>query len=183
MSKNIFLIVGASGSGKTTLATALEKQHGLKSIQSYTTRPKRSEDETGHIFVSDEQFNKLENLVAYTEFCSFRYGANSEQVEENDLYIIDPKGIEYFKKSYRGNKQVKIIYIESPLHTRFERMENRGDQFNKVLERVVNDALDFREVDKQADIILHNNDDTKFSSIVHQAWEYIRQTNSTEEED
>ena len=62
----IYLIVGRSGSGKTTIAEELERKYGLKSIQSYTTRPKRSDNETGHIFVSDEEFDKLTDMVAYT---------------------------------------------------------------------------------------------------------------------
>ena len=49
--KTIFLITGCSGSGKTTITEQLEMKYGLKSIQSYTTRAKRSENETGHIFV------------------------------------------------------------------------------------------------------------------------------------
>ena len=58
---NIYLIVGCSGSGKTTIVNSLENKYGLKSIQSYTTRPKRSDDETGHIFISDEEYDKLED--------------------------------------------------------------------------------------------------------------------------
>ena len=53
--KNCYLIVGQSGSGKTTIMTTLEEKYELKSIQSYTTRPKRSDGETGHIFISDEE--------------------------------------------------------------------------------------------------------------------------------
>ena len=51
MNETIFLIIGESGSGKTTLVSSLEKQKNLKSIQSYTTRPPRYENEYGHIFV------------------------------------------------------------------------------------------------------------------------------------
>ena len=47
----IFCLVGPSGSGKTTVAKALEK-HGYNVIQSYTTRPRRSENEWGHTFVT-----------------------------------------------------------------------------------------------------------------------------------
>ena len=57
MNETIFLIIGESGSGKTTLVSSLEKQKNLKSIQSYTTRPPRYENEYGHIFVSENEFN------------------------------------------------------------------------------------------------------------------------------
>ena len=68
--KNIFLIVGASGSGKTTIVEQLEQRYGLTSIQSYTTRAARYVGEKGHIFVSDEEFDKLTDLIAYTEFAN-----------------------------------------------------------------------------------------------------------------
>ena len=85
MGNCIFLIVGCSGSGKTTITEQLEQKYGLKSIQSYTTRPKRSEDEKGHIFVSDSEVPPKTDMVAYTEFAGNRYCATAEQVEDNDL--------------------------------------------------------------------------------------------------
>ena len=54
--KGIYLIVGKSGSGKTTLVEALKK-YGYTSIESYTTRPKRFEGETGHTFITEEEFD------------------------------------------------------------------------------------------------------------------------------
>ena len=65
---NIFLIVGCSGSGKTTITEQLEMKYGLKSIQSYTTRPPRYDGEIGHTFISTEEFDKLVDICAYTEF-------------------------------------------------------------------------------------------------------------------
>ena len=109
---NIYLIVGCSGSGKTTIVNALEEKYGLRSIQSYTTRPKRSENETGHTFISDEEYDKLENIVACTEFCNYKYCATAEQIDENDLYVIDPTGVESLKSFYEGDKEFKIIYIK-----------------------------------------------------------------------
>ena len=58
MNNTILLIVGASGTGKTTVANTLSKMFGMKQIQSYTTRPPRYEGEKGHIFVTDEEFNR-----------------------------------------------------------------------------------------------------------------------------
>ena len=59
MKDKIICIVGRSGSGKTTAAEYLEELYGLKSIQSYTTRPKRKPNETGHTFVTEDEFDKI----------------------------------------------------------------------------------------------------------------------------
>ena len=76
--KFIYLIVGKYGSAKTTI---VDKLRWLgNSIQSYTTRPRRTEDETGHIFVNQEKFDKL-NLVAYTHFNGYDNGATQAQIE------------------------------------------------------------------------------------------------------
>ena len=64
-SNHIFLIVGPSGSGKTTLVGMLEQSCGLTAIESYTTRNPRYSGEKGHIFVSDEEFDQLTDLVGF----------------------------------------------------------------------------------------------------------------------
>ena len=184
MGNCIFLIVGCSGSGKTTITEQLEQKYGLKSIQSYTTRPKRYEDESGHIFVSDEEFDKLTDMVAYTEFAGNRYCATAEQVEDNDLYIIDPKGIDFFMKSYKGSKTPKIIFISSNLTTRYERMvgraETKGKSHQEAIEssltRIVNDASEFYDyIQGQAwiDYVCKNNGNDKLEDIVDKIFDYI----------
>ena len=184
MGNCIFLIVGCSGSGKTTITEQLEQKYGLKSIQSYTTRKPRYEGETGHIFISDEEFDKLTDMVAYTEFAGNRYCATAEQVENNDLYIIDPKGIDFFMKSYKGSKTPKIIFISSNLTTRYERMvgraETKGKSHQEAIEssltRIVNDAEEFYDyIQGQAwvDYVCKNNSNDKLEDIVDKIFDYI----------
>lgn len=181
---NIFLIVGCSGSGKTTIAEQLEQKYGLKSIQSYTTRPKRSENETGHIFVTDKEFDKLTDMVAYTKFDNKRYCATTKQVENNDLYVIDPKGIEYFREHYHGNKGVKIIYVDSSLSTRYERMKKRAEEngnsyteaVNSSLGRVNNDINEFYDYfhgNVPVDFTVNNNENDKLEDVVDKVYQYI----------
>ena len=184
MGNCIFLIVGCSGSGKTTITEQLEQKYGLKSIQSYTTRKPRYEGETGHIFISDEEFDKLTDMVAYTEFAGNRYCATAEQVENNDLYIIDPKGIDFFMKSYKGSKTPKVIFISSNLTTRYERMvgraETKGKSHQEAIEssltRIVNDASEFYDyIQGQAwiDYVCKNNSNDKLEDIVDKIFDYI----------
>ena len=184
MGNCIFLIVGCSGSGKTTITERLEQKYGLKSIQSYTTRKPRYEGETGHIFISDEEFDKLTDMVAYTEFAGNRYCATAEQVEDNDLYIIDPKGVDFFMKAYKGSKTPKIIFISSNLTTRYERMvgraETKGKSHQEAIEssltRIVNDAGEFYDyIQGQAwvDYVCKNNSNDKLEDIVDKIFDYI----------
>lgn len=184
MGNCIFLIVGCSGSGKTTITEQLEQKYGLKSIQSYTTRKPRYEGETGHIFISDEEFDKITDMVAYTEFDSKRYCATAEQVENNDLYIIDPKGVDFFMKAYKGSKTPKIIFISSNLTTRYERMvgraETKGKSHQEAIEssltRIVNDAEEFYDyIQGQAwvDYICKNNSNDKLEDVVDKIFDHI----------
>jgi len=176
--------VGCSGSGKTTITEQLEQKYGLKSIQSYTTRKPRYDGETGHIFISDEEFDKLTDMVAYTEFARNRYCATAEQVEDNDLYIIDPKGIDFFIKSYKGSKTPKIIFISSNLTTRYERMvgraETKGKSHQEAIEssltRIVNDAEEFYDyIQGQAwiDYVCKNNSNDKLEDVVDKIFDHI----------
>ena len=184
MGNCIFLIVGCSGSGKTTITEQLEQKYGLKSIQSYTTRKPRYDGESGHTFVSDEEFDKLTDIVAYTEFAGNRYCATAEQVEDNDLYIIDPKGVDFFMKAYKGNKTPKIIFISSNLTTRYERMvgraETKGKSHQEAIEssltRIVNDAGEFYDyIQGQAwiDYVCKNNSNDKLEDVVDKIFDHI----------
>ena len=182
--KNIYLIVGCSGSGKTAITEKLKELYNLKSIQSYTTRQPRYEGETGHTFVSDEEFDKLTDMVAYTEFAGNRYCATAEQVENNDLYVIDPNGVDYFIKSYKGKKTPKIIFIDSNLNVRYERMvkraEDKGDAFltavDKALNRIKNDVVEFYDYthnNAHVDFVVRNNKNDNLSQVVDKIYNYI----------
>ena len=181
---NIFLIVGCSGSGKTTITEQLEQKYGLKSIQSYTTRPPRYDGETGHTFISNEEFDKLVDICGYTEFAGNRYCSTAEQVENNDLYVIDPNGIDYFIKSYKGKKTPKIIFIDSDLTTRYDRMvkraEDKGDAFltavDKALNRIKNDVVEFYDYthnNAHVDFRVINNNNDNLNQVVDKIYNYI----------
>jgi guanylate kinase len=202
VNSTIFLIVGESGSGKTLLVSALEKQRGLKSIASYTTRPKRNENEYGHTFVNDEEFSQLQNIVAYTEYNGYKYCATSEQVENHDLYVIDKAGVDFFKKAYHGKKQIKIIYIKSSISIRVKRMEERFvkdnnidinnltsqdiksilSNFGNIMERIVNDSIEFKNAEYIADLVVDNHSNRNFQYVVREVWEFIRKERSESNE-
>ena len=148
--KYIVLIVGESGSGKSTICDELTKRYGLKQVKSYTTRPRRSEDEDGHTFISVEEFNKLEGICAYTYFDNYDYCATREQIDNSDLYIVDPWGIEYFMKTYNGRKIPMVVYIHADKRTCRKRMAKRGDKEYKIRQRITHDESAFANVDEYA---------------------------------
>ena len=172
MSKPLFLIVGESGSGKTTLNEMLEQREGLKQIQSYTTRPPRTEAETGHIFVNKEGFSQLKDVLAYTEYLGNEYGVTKEQIDNEDyiLYTIDPVGVKYLKKNYKGDRKLIVIYIKASYDARLSRVWERHrkmfDSINANIEtniRLVNDEEAFKNVECIADFKVENSEDIELA--------------------
>lgn len=143
--KNIYCIVGPSGSGKTTVTKILERDYGMKLVESYTTRPPRYPNEKGHIFVSDKEFDALGEMCAYTEYDGHRYGVTPEVIDQNDIYVIDPYGLNFLRRRYPGEKTVVGIFISVNEEERKRRMRARGDSEEKILKRIVQDDISFGE--------------------------------------
>lgn len=139
----IFLVVGRSGTGKSTLVDMYCKEHGTTVIQSYTTRPKRYEGETGHIFVDKNSFPCAEDWVAYTMFDGYKYCATQQQIENNDFYIIDQSGIFWLLNKYKGNKKIIIIYLRCSDEEIINRMTKRGDTKENIMKRLEHDKDKF----------------------------------------
>lgn len=157
MSDNIYLLVGESGCGKTTLVEDLARVFGWHAIESYTTRPRRQFESFGHIFVTDQEFDALTDIVAYTEFNGCRYAVTYSQIEENELYIVDPSGVEYFVENYRGRKKPKVVYIKVPEHQCLARMRKRGDSIDAAVRRVLHDRKAFLAFEDMADFVVVND--------------------------
>lgn len=171
--KNFYIFCGKSGSGKDKVINTLCKKYGFTKVVSYTTRPRRKDEEkvNTHIFVNQTGFNKIrDQLIAYTNFNSFEYGGTSEQVKDNDFYTLDVDGIKYFKDHYKGNKPFKIIYLDVPESVCKLRMYNRGDNKIEVAKRIANDIKAFKEAPDLADIIIPND---FFDTCVDEVYQYI----------
>lgn len=145
-------LVGASGSGKTSVAKYLEGEYGYNVIQSYTTRPKRGDQEYGHTFLNALEWNLERSFMEYecperdnwmtreyfdeldviAYFNSYKSGneyfATHQQVElgKVNLYIVDPEGAKQVYDYYRGSDMTVItIYIQADEETRAERLVER----------------------------------------------------------
>ena len=142
MNKPIFLFVGKSASGKTTIADMLGKD-GYSQVYSYTTRPKRYENEIGHTFITDEEYDKLENIVASTLYNGHRYCTTLNQIQEADIYVIDIPGVETLMENYdRLDRRVYVFYFDTDVYTRIKRMLNRHDSDTQIVGRLFNDEAD-----------------------------------------
>ena len=139
MNNTLYLFVGKSASGKTTVANFLEKKHGFKQVNSYTTRPPRYEGEIGHIFINDEHFDDLNDIVAYTEYNGFRYGTTAEQLDQCQIYVVDVPGVKTLLERYKTNRQIMILYFGTSVCTRINRMINRGDYDAAIISRLLQD--------------------------------------------
>lgn len=139
MNKPLFLFVGKSASGKTTIANMLENE-GYKQIASYTTRPPRFEGETGHTFISEEEFDNLKNIMAYTNYNNYRYCTTLEQINDADIYVVDPDGVYTLLDNYSTlRRQVYIIYFDASVYSRINRMLMRDDSDTQIVGRLLTD--------------------------------------------
>ena len=136
MTKPLYLFIGRSSSGKTTVADILESQYGLTQTTSYTTRPPRYDGEIAHIFVSDAEFDNLDNIVAYTEYNGFRYAATAEQVDNVSIYVVDIPGAEMLLEKYKNDRPIIVFYFDASVRTRIDRMINRHDSDTAIVSRL-----------------------------------------------
>ena len=140
MCKCLYLFVGKSASGKTTIAEMLEQTHGLVQVQSYCTRQQRYEGEIGHIFISEEEFDRLGKLAAYTFYNGHRYGTTFKQLDECSTYVIDVPGVEHLLKNAQDyNRPIRVIYFDAAVSVRIERMVDRNSSDMEIISRLHND--------------------------------------------
>lgn len=151
----ILLLLGKSGSGKSTVCAELEKSCGLKSIPSYTTRRPRFDSEKGHTFITEDEFDKLEDILAYAKTDDYRYAVTKEMFESKDysVYVVDMTGLKYLYQTYHGDRPMISVYIDSDVRDRFKHMVGRKDERSydekvaAALNRIEHDAVEFNEAD------------------------------------
>lgn len=146
--KTLHLFVGPSASGKTTMANELEKRTRIlkdgdyiadKQVRSYTTRAPRYTNEDGHIFISKQEFDKLENIIAYTEYNGYHYCATKDQLDEATIYVVDVDGVDTLLSKYTTERPIHIWYFDAPVPRRIDRMVSRGDSDTEIVNRLMQD--------------------------------------------
>lgn len=150
MNRHLFLFVGKSASGKTTIANMLEDKYLFNQVQSYTTRTPRYDGETGHIFVTEDEFNNLKDIVSYTLYNGNQYGTTASLLDQNDIFVVDVPGVESLLQKYTTKRPICIIYFDTTVATRIRRMINRNDSDMAIISRLLQDEEDdwFKQLDK-----------------------------------
>lgn len=150
MNKPLFLFVGKSASGKTTVANMLEEKYLFNQVQSYTTRAPRYDGETGHTFVTEEEFNALEDVVSYTLYNGNHYGVTANMLDQSDIFVVDVPGVESLLQKYSTNRPICIIYFDTTVATRIRRMINRNDSDMAIISRLLQDEENdwFKQLDR-----------------------------------
>ena len=132
----------------------------MKQVWSYTNRPKRDDNENGHIFLQEQSIEKIKNehpnRVAETVFDNYFYFAEESQVDDSDIYVISPDAVQQFKENYKGKKRIKVILVIVPEWLRHKRMLKRGDTEEKVEQRITHDHKAFSAGAVEYDLDVRN---------------------------
>lgn len=159
------LIVGRTATGKDYLANEL-KSRGMTLLKSHTTRPKRSDDEDTHTFITNEEYEKMnkDTIAAYTEINGNKYFATKDDVLNCDVYIIDVNGLRQISESM-PDTPVIVVHMTANEEERKKRFIKRsGLDENKALkeyeERTESENAQFSEFEK----ILADNELSKIGN-------------------
>lgn len=151
--KPLVLVVAKSGVGKSYIVNKICEDFNKREVISRTTRKPRFQNESTHVFVSNEQADKeFNNSIAKTIFDRNRYYTLEEDLEGRDIYIIDPRGVKSMKDK---GIDFKTVYINANLITRIKQMRKRGDKWINILIRIIHDFFAFYKF--KGDINLTSN--------------------------
>ena len=150
----LLCVMGRTASGKDTLANKLCERTGLRQIISYTTRERRVNEGDTHIFISDEEYNTLEDsnkIAAFTQIGPFKYCCTIDQLYNNDIYVIDPVGVQHLRELDLPNLRIVTVFVNTPDDIRQSRaLQSRGDDKTKFRTREFAEREQFRNMLKDA---------------------------------
>lgn len=154
---NLYIICGMSGVGKTTLINELCRRNRLTSLRSYTTRPQRSYLDTGHFFVTENEFDLIPDKILDFSFSHFRYCITNEQLNSADILGLPPNAFKdlLLNKQYI-HKKIHLLYITVSEDIRYKRMLQRNDDNAWILQRMADEKPYFIDIEKYADKIIFN---------------------------
>lgn len=183
----IIVLLGASGSGKSTIENELATHHGFEKIISYTTRQPRNGEMNSkdYYFTDNNTFATMINtgvLAEYDEYSQGRlYGTlKSDYADGDKVVVLTPNGLRQLKQSCT-NDNIFTVLVNASLGTRVKRYIDRCgvDQFtfddkNEIAARVERDFGMFLGLEKEVDMVMHNNEGTNIEDLVNAILQQIR---------
>lgn len=183
----IIALLGASGSGKSTIENKLATNYGFKKIISYTTRKPRENEENGkdYYFIDNESFLEILHRKMFAEYDEYSqnrlYGTlKSDYIDGDKVIVLTPNGLRQLKKNC-PDKEIFTVLIEASLGTRIKRYIDRCgvinfnfDDKNEISARVERDYGMFLGIEKEVDLIIHNDEFSDIDTIAKQIIEIAK---------
>lgn len=147
--KNFHVIAfcGHSGSGKSTMQETIAEAYGLHCPRQITTRTKRNTD-TNYSFITPDSFLKRVgvDIFEWDIVSNNLYGLSKDEFDMTDinLIVLTPSGMAQVKE-YFGADNVTGIFVDAEEGKRRYRMMHRGDDEDKIEERIKTDDLRFKK--------------------------------------
>ena len=167
----VILLVGRTGSGKSSLINRVCERTNLTALQSYTTRPKRSESDSDHIFVNVEEYIRAKEngeIAIDGEIADNYYYSTIEQLYNADLYTINPEALDRLLAMDLPNIRFVVVYISCPDKIREQRAMERGDSKHNFRVRDFSERQEFRKfvTEERWNYAINNLDFSKSYSVL-----------------
>lgn len=167
----LLCVMAESSAGKDTLVNKLCEKTGYRQLISYSTRPRRTNEGDTHIFVTEEDYQKMlaiGQVAAYTEINGWKYWCTVDQLFSTDIYVIDPIGVEVLKSLNLPNLRIVSVYVNVPEEIRKQRAQSRGDDMIVYRSRSLSERQQFRDMKKNmvVDYVIPNTELAKSVSVL-----------------
>jgi guanylate kinase len=153
----VIILIGESGCGKSTVERIFKEEFNMTKIISYTTRPKRDQEEHGidYYFLEKEKFEFLKNADFFAEcieYGDFEYAIAKKDCVQDSIVCVVPDGLQQIKDL--RNIEYTSFYIKVSERERMNRMLKRGDEVDNIMERILQDRETFREIESIVDFVI-----------------------------
>jgi guanylate kinase len=102
-------------------------------------------DGVDYYFISKREFEQLiPNMIEHDQFNGWYYGITQDEFDNTNLSILTPRGLKKYKKLI-GRNNLFVIYVDTPLKVRYDRIISRGDDPKEAFRRFVHDEIDFED--------------------------------------
>jgi len=164
----LFIVSAPSGAGKTSLVSRLVSElENLQVSVSHTTRGIRPREVDGenYFFTSRNEFESMvesDKFLEYAEVFGNYYGTSVEAVQKNladgvDIILeIDWQGAAQVRQKL--DEVVSIFILPPSRATLIERLKNRGQDSDEVIERRTAEAVAEMKQYHEADYLIINDD-------------------------